>query len=69
MLAVLALLLLLAGLLALILPEDYEGPEVYSIDAMHSIRLLDLVGAVLLIMGCGAAWVAGLFWQRRARGS
>jgi drug/metabolite transporter (DMT)-like permease len=68
-LAALAVLLLLAGLLALILPEDYEGPEVYRIDNMHSVRRLDLLGGLLLIVGCGAAWVAGLVWQRRAHGS
>jgi len=67
-LAALAVLLLVAGLLALILPDDYEGPEIYSIDKMHSIRLLDLVGAGLLTLGSIAAWLAGLFWQRRAHG-
>jgi hypothetical protein len=69
LLAALAVLLLTAGLLALILPDDYEGPEIYRIDRMHSIRMLDLLGGLLLIVGCGAAWCAGLTWQRRARGS
>jgi hypothetical protein len=68
-LAALALLLLVAGLLALILPEDYEGPEIYRIDKMHSIRMLDVLGGLLVIAGCGAAWLAGLIWQRRAHGS
>jgi hypothetical protein len=68
-LAALAMLLLFAGLLALILPEDYEGPEIYQIDKMHSIRRLDLLGGLLLIAGCGTAWFAGLLWQRRAHGS
>ncbi|MGD2104683.1 MAG: hypothetical protein PVJ55_06185 [Anaerolineae bacterium] len=64
LLAALALLLLLAGLLALILPEDYEGREVYRIDTMHAIRFLDVLGALLLVGGCLAAWVAGAMWQR-----
>jgi hypothetical protein len=68
-LAALAVLLLVAGLVALILPEDYEGPEIYGIDEMHSIRLLDLLGGLLLIVGCSAAWFAGLMWQRRTHGS
>jgi hypothetical protein len=68
-LAALAVLLLVAGLLALILPEDYEGPEIYRFDKMHSIRVLDLLGGTLVIAGCGAAWFAGLVWQRRAHGS
>jgi hypothetical protein len=68
-LAALAVLLLIAGLLALILPEEYEGPEIYRIDRMHSIRMLDLLGGLLLIAGSGTAWFAGLMWQRRAHGS
>jgi hypothetical protein len=67
--AALALLLLGAGMLALILPEDYEGPEIYRIDRMHSVRMLDVLGGVLLLVGCGAAWIAGLIWQRRVHGS
>jgi hypothetical protein len=64
-LAALAVLLLMTGLLALILPEDYEGQEIYRIDKMHAIRFLDLLGGLLLIAGCIAAWTAGLIWQRR----
>ena len=45
-LAALGVLLLVAGLLALILPEAYEGPEIYRIDRMHSIRMLDLLGSL-----------------------
>ena len=63
-LAALAVLLLLAGLVALILPDDYEGQEVYRIDRMHSIRMLDLAGGALLVVGCVVAWVAGVIWQR-----
>jgi alkylation response protein AidB-like acyl-CoA dehydrogenase len=64
-LAALAVLLLIAGLLALILPEDYEGREIYRLDKLHAIRLLDLLGGVLVIAGCIAAWVAGAIWQRK----
>jgi alkylation response protein AidB-like acyl-CoA dehydrogenase len=64
LLAALAVLFLLTGLLALILPEDYEGQEIYRIDRMHAIRLLDLVGGLLLIVGCVVAWTAGVIWQR-----
>lgn len=68
-LATLAVLLLIAGLLALILPEDYEGQEIYRIDRMHAFRLLDLLGGLLLIVGCIAAWAAGVIWQRRVDAS
>lgn len=68
-LAALAVLLLVAGLVALILPEDYEGPEIYRIDRMHAVRMLDLLGGLLLLLGSTAAWFAGLIWQRRVHGS
>ncbi len=63
-LAALAVLLLLAGLVALILPDDYEGQEIYRIDRTHTIRVLDLGGGILLLIGCAVAWVAGAMWQR-----
>jgi hypothetical protein len=63
--AALAVLLLIAGLLALILPEGYEGREIYQLDRLHAIRLLDLLGGILLVVGCFAAWIAGLIWQRK----
>ena len=68
-LAALAVLLLIAGLLALIMPEDYEGQEIYRIDRMHAVRVLDLLGGLLLIVGSVAAWMAGLAWQRNTDAS
>ena len=68
-LAALAILLLVAGMVALILPEDYEGQEVYRIDRMHAVRILDVLGGLLLLVGCVTAWCAGLAWQRRMRDS
>ncbi len=65
LLATLAVLLLLAGMIALILPDAYEGQEIYRINEMHAIRVLDLVGAALLAIGSAVAWAAGLAWQRR----
>jgi len=66
LLATLAVLLLVAGLLALILPEDYEGREIYQIDKMHAVRYLDMLGGLLLLSGSLTAWAAGLLWQRKA---
>jgi len=68
-LAALAVLLLVAGLLALILPEDYEGQEIYRFDRMHTLRSLDLLGALLLFVGCITAWAAGVLWQRKVDAS
>ena len=65
LLAVLAVLLVLGGLLALILPDLYEGPVLYHFDEQHSVRALDILGIVLLALGCALAWSAGALWQRR----
>jgi len=63
LLAALAVLLLLAGLAALILPDSYEGP-VYPLDAGHAVSALDGLGVALLALGCTVAWSAGFVWQR-----
>ncbi|MBE9508728.1 MAG: hypothetical protein IMY86_11845 [Chloroflexi bacterium] len=65
LLAALAVLLLVVGLVALILPDTYEGPALYHLDDQHSIRVLDVVGTALLALGCVVAWGAGVVWQRR----
>ncbi len=65
LLAALAVLLLLGGLLALILPDPYEGPVLYRFDEQHSIRAFDGLGVALLALGCAVAWGAGAVWQRR----
>ncbi len=65
LLATLAVLLLLAGLLALILPASYEGPVFYHFDEQHAICAMDVLGMVLLSLGCAVAWSAGASWQRR----
>ena len=65
LLAALAVLLLLGGLSALILPDPYEGPVLYHFDEQHSIRAFDGLGVLLLLVGCFVAWGAGALWQRR----
>lgn len=65
LLAALAVLLLLAGLSALILPDPYEGTVFYRFDEQHTIRAMDALGMVLLALGCGVAWSSGALWQRR----
>jgi hypothetical protein len=69
LLAALAVLLLLGGLFALILPDPQEGPALYSLDEQHTIRALDILGVVLLTLGCAVAWGAGAMWQRRMHAS
>jgi drug/metabolite transporter (DMT)-like permease len=64
-LALLAVLLLMAGLVLLILPVPYEGAVLHQIDPQHTIHVLDVLGGGLLAMGCAVAWLAGILWQRR----
>jgi len=63
------LLAALAGLVALILPDPYEGPVLYPLDSEHAIRAFDVLGVVLLALGCAVAWSAGIVWQRRMHAS
>ena len=64
-LALLAVLLLVAGLVMLILPDPYEGDVLYQLDPQHAIRVLDVLGAGLAAIGCVVAWLAGVVWQRQ----
>ena len=65
LLAALAVLLMLGGLGMLILPDSYEGPELYQIDEQHALRSFDGLGFVLLAAGCLLSGGAGVLWQRR----
>ena len=65
LLASLAVVLLLGGLAVLILPSPSEGPELYAFDDQHAVRALDILGVVLLTLGCALSWGAGALWQRR----
>lgn len=67
--AALAVLLLLAGLAALIMPESYEGQEVYQLNEMHAVRALDAMGLILIGLGGILSWSAGAAWQRKMYGS
>ena len=65
LLATLAVLLSVAGLVILILPDPYEGPEIIQLDEEHTIRAFDILGLILLVLGCAISWGAGALWQRR----
>ncbi len=65
LLAALAVLLTITGLFVLILPDSYEGPIIYRLDAQHAIRALDALGLLLVMLGCAISWSAGILWQRR----
>ncbi|HEY76949.1 MAG TPA: hypothetical protein G4O00_12400 [Thermoflexia bacterium] len=65
LLSILALFLLLAGLVALALPDPYEGQVLYEMDPAHSIRTVDVGELGLVLIGGLVAWGAGWLWQRR----
>ncbi len=64
-LSALALVLLLAGLAALAVPNGYEGASLWVLGPMHEICQADAVGMVLLMMGSLLSWATALAWQWR----
>jgi len=64
-LAALAVLLMLGGLVALILPQRLEGAVLYDVDEEHAVTTLDGLGVLLLVLGSLIALEAGVMWQRR----
>ena len=61
----LALLIIIAGMAVLALPEMMEGGEIAQLDKTHSLHVADLIGAALVGAGAIMAWAAVLTWQRR----
>lgn len=66
-LSALSLLILLTGLIMLSLPDSYEGGILYAFDDEHSVRRLDLIGLLLVVVGGAVAWGGGLLWRRGTR--
>ena len=62
---ILALLTIVAGLVVLALPDAMEGQEMFRLDAAHSLRAADLIGAGLVAVGALVTWAAILAWQRK----
>ena len=65
LLAILALLTIIAGLLILALPDTVEGQEMIRLDSAHSLRVADLIGAGLVCVGAVVTWATVLTWQRK----
>ena len=65
LLTILALIAVVGGLVVLALPDDMEGQELVKLDATHSVRVADLVGAGMIGAGALLIWVTVLAWQRR----
>ena len=62
-LALVALLLLLAGLCAIALPDSISGALVWVFSAEHGLRQADVIGAALLTAGSALIWITSLAWQ------
>ena len=65
LLAALAVMTLLAGLVVSLLPDSQEGPILYRLDEQHAVSAIDLLSMILLVIGSLFSWSAGLLWQRR----
>jgi hypothetical protein len=62
---ILALVMLVAGLVVLALPDEVEGQQLIQLDDTHSVRVADVVGAAMAAGGALLAWVTVLAWQRK----
>ena len=63
--ALIALLLLFAGLGAAALPDSISGTVVWVLNADHGLRQADVIGAALITAGSALIWIMGLVWQWR----
>ena len=61
----LALLVVLAGLLILALPDTRAGPELLQLDTALDLRLADFIGAGMVTVGIILIWGTMLAWQRK----
>ncbi len=63
--ALLALVLLTTGLVALALPDSVSGPVVWSLDAQNSLHQAKAIGLAMMAAGSGLVWLLTLIWQWR----
>ncbi|MGC9393699.1 MAG: hypothetical protein ACP5J4_02455 [Anaerolineae bacterium] len=59
--------LILLGLMALALPETYEGFYVWQLSSEHAFYLMDVVGVLFLALGVILNWLGGAFWKSQMR--
>lgn len=60
-------LLILLGLMALALPDTYEGIYVWQLNSEHTFYLMDIVGVLALALGVILNWLGGAFWKSQMR--
>lgn len=60
-------LFILLGLMALALPDTYEGTFVWQLNSEHSLYLMDIVGVLVLFLGVILNWLGGALWKSQMR--
>lgn len=60
-------LFILLGLMALALPDTYEGAFVWQLNSEHTLYLMDIVGVLALILGVILNWLGGALWKSQMR--
>ncbi len=60
-------LFILLGLMALALPDTYEGIYVWQLNSEHTFYLMDIVGVLVLLLGVILNWLGGAFWKSQMR--
>jgi drug/metabolite transporter (DMT)-like permease len=62
---ILALLIIIAGLVVLALPDTMEGDVIIRLDDTHSLHAADMIGAILVGLGALLTWVTVWAWQHK----
>ena len=60
-------LFILLGLMALALPDTYEGAYVWQLNSEHTFYLMDVVGVFVLALGVILNWLGGALWKSQMR--
>lgn len=60
-------LFILLGLMALALPDTYEGVYVWQLSSEHTFYLMDVVGVFALVLGVTLNWLGGALWKSQMR--
>jgi hypothetical protein len=60
-------LFILLGLMALALPDTYEGIYVWQLNSEYTFRLMDVVGVFVLALGVLLNWLGGVLWKSQMR--
>jgi len=60
-------LFILLGLMALALPDTYEGFSIWQLRSGFTLHLMDVLGGFALILGVILNWLGGALWKSQMR--